>query len=314
MTSEFGISSHESVESLVAKEHPDFVVIAVPPEANAAMVRAARDAGTKALIETPPAADVEGLRSMWREFGADDMVQVAEQYSFLPGHVARTAIVDQGVIGAPTSVQISSTHTYHAISLIRHFLSAGYGPVEVRASSRDAMLADPLSRSGWSSPVQTRPASNVIATLDFPEGMGLYDFTSNQWHNQLRHRRIVIRGTQGEIVDDSVLRLSSERFIVESTIARRQIGYDLSLDSYDTAHLDFDGDVVFENAYFGSRFMDEELAIAHMLTLTGEWASGRGNGPYSLRSALQDAMLGLAVDQACATGTVVTTGVEDWAG
>ena len=44
--------------------------------------------------------------------------------------------------------------------------------------------------------------------MDFGGASGLVnDFTDNQWHNRLRLRRIVIRGSHGEIADDKVVRL-----------------------------------------------------------------------------------------------------------
>jgi hypothetical protein len=41
-----------------------------------------------------------------------------------PGHAARAELVRQGVVGQATNVQVSSTHTYHAIALIRSLLAA----------------------------------------------------------------------------------------------------------------------------------------------------------------------------------------------
>ncbi|MFD1276666.1 hypothetical protein ACFQ51_47710 [Streptomyces kaempferi] len=46
----------------------------------------------------------------------------------MPGHAARMALVREGVIGKVTSVQVSSTHMYHAMSLIRHMLGVAAGP------------------------------------------------------------------------------------------------------------------------------------------------------------------------------------------
>lgn len=54
---------------------------------------------------------------------------VAEQYLLMPGHFARKAIVDAGVIGVPTFVEVASTHLYHAISMMRGLLGAGFDPV-----------------------------------------------------------------------------------------------------------------------------------------------------------------------------------------
>ena len=54
-------------------------------------------------------------------------MQVAEQYPLYPAPAAGQALVP-GVVGQPTSVQVSSTRGYHVISLIRKFLAAGFAP------------------------------------------------------------------------------------------------------------------------------------------------------------------------------------------
>jgi len=57
--------------------------------------------------------------------GASGLVQVAEQYHLMPSHASRLALARSGAIGTVTSVQISSTHAYHAVALIRAYLGAG---------------------------------------------------------------------------------------------------------------------------------------------------------------------------------------------
>lgn len=60
-------------------------------------------------------------------------MQVAEEYLLLSGHAARLALVRERLIGNVTSVQVSSTHLYHAVSLIRAFLGAGMDDLTVNA-------------------------------------------------------------------------------------------------------------------------------------------------------------------------------------
>ena len=85
------------------------------------------------------------------------------------------------------------------------------------------------------------PLATTLATLDFGDGrMGLYDFTDNQWWNPLRARRIVVRGTRGEIVDERVTRLVDPWTPVESSLVRRQAGLDLNLEGVDITREDLD--------------------------------------------------------------------------
>ena len=196
----WGVTAYQTPGELVRAERPDFVVSSVPRSANPGVVQELVEAGTAVLTETPPAQGVDELRQLWAAVGASDRVQVAEQYLALPGHAARRAVIAAGTIGRPTSVQVSSTHGYHAVSMMRGFLGAqgdrvGTGPVTVSARTFTAPLVDPLTRSGWTDDDEAKSATTILATLDFGDGRsGLYDFTDNQWHNQLRFRRILIRG------------------------------------------------------------------------------------------------------------------------
>jgi len=110
-------------ECLAAR--PDFVVTAVPWGVTPSLVVELVARGVPVLAETPPAPDLDGLRALWHQVGDSGLVQVAEQYSRMPAHAARIALVRAGVIGDPTRVDVSSTHQYHAVSLIRTLLSTG---------------------------------------------------------------------------------------------------------------------------------------------------------------------------------------------
>ncbi len=108
------------------------------------------------------------------------MCRVAEQYPALPGHVARAELLRSGVIGTPTSVQVSSTHGYHAVALMRRFLGVDFEPVTVRSTRFTAPLVDPLTRDSWTGDDTPKEAGTTLATVDFGGGRsGLYDFTDD---------------------------------------------------------------------------------------------------------------------------------------
>ena len=314
VTAQWGVPAVQSPEELVRALRPDLVVTSVPRSANEAVVTALVAAGARVLSETPPASDLAGLRRLWSAVGGTQRVQVAEQYLLMPGHAARQEIVARGVIGKATSVQLSSTHGYHAVSMMRGLLGVGFDAVTVQARRFVADLADPLNRAGWTDDASPKPAGTVLATLDFGDGRsGLYDFTDNQWHNQLRLRRILVRGSLGELADDTVVHLMAPRTIVTSRLTRAQLGHDLNLDGHDTEHLLFEGNVVWRNPFLGLRLMDEEIAIAAMMVAAGRWARDEGPPPYPLAHACQDHAIALAIDEAVVSGRPVTTAREVWA-
>ena len=310
---QWGTPAYDSLAEMVASRHPDFIVGAVPWDATPGVVQAAVDLGLPILCETPPAPDLDGLRSLWQSVGASGLVQVAEQYPLLPSHASRLALARSGAIGQVTSVQVSSTHMYHAVALMRAFLGAGFGPATASARAFVAPLINPLVKDAWTDDDQLHDAKTIITTIDFGGSMGLYDFTDNQWHNQLRSRRIVIRGSMGEIVNDEVVRLVGPRTIVRSPLVRRQTGYDLDLDAYDTDHISLGDTILYRNPFPTLRFNDEEIAISTMLLTMAAWARGDGEPPYPLADGCQDHMVALAVEQSALSGEPVTTSVEAWA-
>jgi predicted dehydrogenase len=313
VASEWGVPAFTTVDGMLESDRPDFVIVSVPWAATPGVTRDLVDRGLAVLAETPPAPDADGLRTLWSDVGARGLVQVAEQYLFMPGHAARLAVLGRGTIGDPTSVQVSSTHMYHAVSLIRGLLGVAYDPATVTARAFVAPLVDPLTPDGWTHDAVPRPATTTLATIDFGGRMGLYDFTDNQWWNPLRTRRIVIRGSAGEIVDDAVVRLHDPTTPITSELSRRQTGVDLNLEGLDLKHISFDGDVVYRNPFTGSGMSDDDIAVAAIVEATGAWARGDAPPPYPLAQACQDHLIALAMEESCRTGADVAVAREAWA-
>jgi predicted dehydrogenase len=292
-----------SLDECLAAARPDFLVTALPWTVNPGVLGQAVDRGVPVLSETPPAADLAGLRALWAAVGGSGLVQVAEQYRLMPTHAARAAAVRSGVIGAPAQAQVSSTQLYHAVSLIRGLLGAGRGPVTVRATRHVAALVDPLDRAGWTDDHTPKPATTTIALLDLGAGRSaLYDFTDHQTRNQLRFRRILVRGSHGELRDDEIVRQAAPRTIVRSPLVRDP----------GNRHITCGSEVLYRNPYPGRRWNDDEIATATLLQATAAWVRGAGPPPYPLAEGAHDHQVGLAIEEAADTGRTVTTTAEPW--
>jgi hypothetical protein len=122
----------------------------------------------------------------------------------------------------------------------------------------------------------------------------------------------LVRGTTGELRDQEVVRLAADRTIVRSAIVRRQTGYDLDLDGFDTDHLTFGSDVLYRNPYQGRRWNDEEIAIATLLQDTAAWVSDDGPEPYPLAEGIQDHRIALAIEEAADHGATANVTDEPW--
>ena len=313
LSAKWRIPAFSSIDELLNLETPDYFTALVPRTAMPDVVRTGVERGLHVLAETPPAPDTDSLRALWSDVGSTGLVGVSEQYRLMPTHAARLAIVRDGAIGTPTSVRISSTHLYHAVSLIRGYLAVGFERATVSARSFTAAFPNPLGFDGWSLDADPQQLSTTIATIDFDGTMGLYDFTDNQWWNPLLSRRLVVRGTGGELADDTVLRLVDPQTPVESRLIRRQTGIDLDLEHLDLRHISFDGKVVYRNPFAGASMSDDDIAVADHLERTGAWARGDGAVPYSLAEACQDQSVSLAIAESMRSNGPILTSVEPWA-
>ncbi len=312
---QWGVPTFRDVPALLGTG-PDFVISSVPWDVNPPTVSALVAAGMPVLSETPPAPTVEALRTMWAEVGATGLVQVAEQYQFQPLHAVRIALARSGALGRPTAVQLSSTHEYHAMSLIRAALGVGFAEAEVSARVLRAPLLRSLGPGGWPTTGLDDEVemAETIATLDFGGGRsGLYNFTDEQWWHPLRRHRHVIRGTRGEIVDAEVTTMADPRSPVTRPIVRRQTGVDANLEGMFLDTLALDGRVLWRNPVAPARLADEDVAIADLLLRMGSWVREGTTPPYPLAEAAQDHLLALAIKESVATGAVVHTGTEPWA-
>jgi len=313
VTARWGVPTYRTIDELLKAEDVDYVVAAVSWPAMPGVIRDLVAAGMAVLAETPPAPDLERMRSLWGDVAGSGLVQVAEQYLLMPGHAARHTVIQDGVIGQATSVEISSTHLYHAVSLIRGLLGVGMDDVVVNARDFRAPLVDPLSFDGWDLQAVPEPRTTTIATLDFGDRMGLYNFVENQWWNPLRTRRIVVRGSRGELVDNTVVRLVDPTSPVESSLVYRRTGVDMNLEGSELVHVSFDGRVVYRNPWLGTRLSEDDIAVASMLEAEGAWVRGEGPEPYPLAQACQDHAIGLAIQESARTGAEVHVAKNVWA-
>jgi hypothetical protein len=133
----------------------------------------------------------------------------------------------------------------------------------------------------------------------------VYDFTDNQTRNLLRTRRLLVRGSHGELSDDTVVRLLDGTTITRTAFSRRQTGYDLDQNGYATDHIALGDEVYWRNAWPRARWTDDELAIAELLTRMAAWVDGDGPEPYPLVEGCTDQLLALAITEAADTDRAV---------
>ncbi len=311
----WSVPAADDVSHLLSYWRPDFVVASVARAGTPRLVSELAGRGVPVLTETPPAAEVADLERLWSGLattGGAELVQVAEQYPSLPRFQALQTVIAAGLLGQVTSAQLSWTHGYHAVAVLRRLLDTGLSELTVRARDFHAPAQRSLGRDGWPDQLVTEPVRQTIATLDFTGRLGLYDFTDGQWFHPLMSRRVTVRGTVGEVVNDELTRLEDVATPVRQRLQRRVTGADGDLEGHDLDTISLGDRVLYRNPYQGFRLSDEEIAIATLLTAMGEWVAGTGPQPYPLAEACQDHRIALAIDEAAAADRPVALGPQPW--
>jgi predicted dehydrogenase len=80
----YGVGIVGSIDEMLAKRKPDFVVTSVPGKANPDAIRELVSRGLPVLSETPPATTVAEMADLCHLVKAGAKLQVAEQYHLQP--------------------------------------------------------------------------------------------------------------------------------------------------------------------------------------------------------------------------------------
>lgn len=293
--------------------HPiDFMITSTPFAVTPLVIKDLISRGIAVLAETPPAPDVESLRDLWAAVGNSGLVQVAEQYPFHPGNVARRAVLEAGAVGDVTWAYVSSTQWYHAVAILRQMLGIGFEEAAISARSFTQRMVDPQTRTGWADHTDPVDRTMTLASLDFGGRVGVYDYTDNQVRNPVRGNRLIVRGTHGELADNRLVRLPAPRTPLESELRRWQTGQYLNFEVPDLYQIGDGQRVLYTNPYFGNTLPDEDIAVATLLERTGHWVRDNTEPPYPLAQAAQDQLLALAIRASAESGEIVRTGREPW--
>lgn len=308
----FDVRAFDSIEELVSKTAPLFVVSSVTWDANPIVIKKLVALGMPVLSETPPArtiAEMDELCALVRD-GAK--IQVAEQYFLQPHHAARLAFAHSGKIGRVTQAQVSAAHGYHGVSLIRRFLGVKFENAKVTATVFKSPIVKGPSRSGPPLREEIVESEQLLAFLDFGDRLGVFDFTGNQYFGIIRDSRILVRGERGEIVTDTAVCLADCATPIRVKFVRHRAGEHGNLDGQFLKGIQAGEDWVYRNPLAPARLFDDEIAIGTCLLKMAEHARG---GPefYPLAEACQDRYFDSVMDEAAETGRTIATVTQFWA-
>lgn len=308
----FHVKAFQSLDDMLQYGPVDFVVVSVSRDVVAAYVSELSQRGIPVLVETPPAEDLDSLLSLHQVTRGGAKVQVAEQYAFQPLHTARLNVAATGLIGDVNQAVISCAHDYHGLSLMRKFLGVESGNATIRAMQFDAETVEGAGRQGPPDVERLIKVPRDIAWFDFGDKLGIYDFTADQYHHEIRSHHIAIRGTRGEIVDQRVQYLKDVKTPIYQSFERVNKGEHGQVGGYYLKGFIFGDEWVYRNPFAPARLYDDEIAVAECLERMGRYVYG-GPSFYGLPEASQDMYLTLLLKEAIRSGKTVTSQRQPWA-
>jgi len=269
----YNIPIFDNLDDLLKTDF-DFIVSCVNKESINETAQMLADQDIAVLTETP--VSVDNLKGK---------IQVAEQFHFMPRNQAYKRIIDSGILGEIHQVQLSCCHDYHAASLIRFFLDIkDESPTKTTVTLPDKVTRY-NSRSGHIEPSIINSEQKIVI-LNFGNKTAIYDFNFEQYFSDIRASRIVIRGTKGEIINNTCTYLK-DGIPHSFEIKRNCFGAEESLDGFSLLNITGNGEVLYTNPFKNARLSDEDIAIATCLLKMKDYVQNRKEF-YSTQNAYTD--------------------------
>ena len=322
MASENGIYTTTSIEEC-REMKPDFVVVAVNKASIAKVSKEWMDYGFTVLCETPAAVDLDTLNELWQAHLAGGRLIVAEQYQYDGLYQAQLKVLERGILGEPSFLNISLAHEYHGASLMRAYLKESYAAdFTVAAKTYTFLTAETLNRYEKITDGRIAQKKRTVATYEFADGkVAVYEFDSEQYRSPIRNNYVKLQGVRGEMKDEKFYWLDEKNepvkaelvsetrlFTRDSENPNLKVGQECR--QIRLVHADGKEEVVFQTPFEGCDMSTEEMAIAGLMQQAAEydfeWAE------QELRNALQDVYMALLMEEAVKSGEVAASQVQSW--
>ncbi|MEO6184976.1 MAG: GMC oxidoreductase, partial [Steroidobacteraceae bacterium] len=293
LAAESGWKSFATVEDLLERGSPDFVLSAVSGESNDALAWQAIGRRLPLLGETPLAwsersgrALVSAARATGNIFG------IAEQFATLPAMLLLRKLIALGGIGSITAVVNDfATYDYHGIAQLRAL--AGYERRGSRIQSRrfgfgktgmmDGLPA-PLPELGW-------PEEWELATIELSDGRLLtHHYSAGFEVLPTRPRgKFSVYGESGSVTDETLLFVDRRSGARHTAEFERQVS---AAGKADLAELSVThpslGRIVWCNPFAGPGLSEEQISVALHMRAFAAAVKHRGAPLYSAAEALDD--------------------------
>lgn len=309
----WGVNTVTALPDLLSTPKMQFVIVCVSQPVAPALIEEAAAAGFPILTETPPAPTLDGLLQLQKLVTQGARIQVAEQYHLQPMHATRIALVRSGKLGSMQHVNLSVAHGYHGTSLLRLLLGVSYENVLVQATLLEGEIVAGMHRDKPPPPERLEKSRQVVAIFKFESGKtGIFDFAGEQYFSWIRDARVVVRGTHGEIVQETLSYLKDSQTPIHLPLRREDTGHDMNLEGFHHKGIQVGDEWVYLNPVAPGRLADDEIAMAACLLGMDRYVATEESF-YSFAEAAQDQYLSLLIDQSLKEGRAVTSVTQPWA-
>ena len=309
--SDLGVKCFAEVSDAVSIKTPNFAVVSVKAQVMQEVVLPLLNREIPVLMETPAGTSLDNLLSFVSKIPKGAKLQVAEQYHLRPDHMARMNIISSGKIGRPVSALVSLTNNYHAISLIRKYLGVSGVNAKIRAQRFNISGMPGFGREGAPSEYKVTNFQQTLATFDFGDSIGIYDFEDAQHRSYTRSQRIQIKCENGEINNNHIKYILDSKTPMEASLMRRNKGENENMEGAGLKGIIADGMWVYENPFLEARLTDDEIAVAKCLLKMSEYCDGKPSF-YSFFEAAQDSYLSCLIEEAIAHDKTVCASPQPW--
>ena len=281
----YGIPATLSMDEFKSAK-PDFVINTVTYHEIAKVSVDLLKDSIPVLAETPAAPTPAELNDLWTLASVlKSKILVAENYFEEPMYAAIIEAVRRGMIGDIQTAAVSSTHDYHAASLMRIILGAENEAFTVIGKKMDLDLV--TTQNIDSSPVRNGEigkAERYHVIINFSGGKtGFYDFAIAQYWSAIRSTSFVAQGSKGEIKDGDIWYIAKNGNPVKTQLrsVRDPDGGLVSIAA---------GDVTLYENKLRRRGINNDIGICNMLLNMKRYLE-TGVAVYPFASAAQDAYM-----------------------
>ncbi len=289
-SAKYRVKIFDNFDELIST-NPDFIVSCVNKDGCCDMIEMLCNKGIAVLSETPIGTSLSQIEKFEKTIDNNWKVQVAEQFHFQPQNQAYKEIIKNGILGEVHQVELSCCHDYHAVSLIRYFLGIKNEIPKVTSFSFDDELNVYNCRAGIIEKPILKTSKQKIAILEYKNKTAVYNFSSEQYFSDIRNSRIVIRGTNGEVINDTVFYLEGNTPMTFS-LTRNESGKYENLDGFCLNEIVGNGKILYKNPFPLKRLSDEEIAIATCLEKMADFVDTKKDF-YSVKDGMTDAKTAL---------------------